>query len=123
MEELFNDILGLDDVKGIMLFSEAGELIFKYFHVSPPGKFEDAAGPLIETLKGVREADLVFQNGRIYFRSTHSIFLFIFCGLLAPMAMLRLNSDLLMPVLESTGKKKGKISIPDAIKKKLGRSR
>ena len=61
MKELFGDILSMQDVKGVMLFSLEGDIVFKEF-VSPPSKELSIAKwiPIIQSLKDVREADFVF---------------------------------------------------------------
>ncbi len=111
MRELFNDILSTKGVKGILLFSFSGDLIFKEF-ISPIKE-----GPehldwsfFIESLEGMRETDLVFEKGRIYIRRTELGYLIILIALFVPIAMIRLNCDILLPSLthSKSGKKFGR---------------
>jgi len=109
MKELFRDILSIDDVKGVMLFSFKGELIFKEF-LSPLSEEPETREwwPLfIDSLQGVREADIVYENSRLYIRKTDLGYLLILMGLFAPVAMMRLNCDILLPSLEKVGVTKG----------------
>lgn len=109
MKELFRDILSIDDVIGVMLFSFKGELIFKEF-LSPLSEEPETREwwPLfIDSLQGVREADIVYENSRLYIRKTDLGYLLILMGLFAPVAMMRLNCDILLPTLEKVGVPKG----------------
>ena len=109
MKEIFNDILTIEDVEGVMLFSFEGELVFKEF-MSPlldESENMDLWGIFIASLKGVREADLVFEKARLYVRKTSLGYVIILMGVFAPIAMVRLNCDILLPSLKTTAKTKG----------------
>jgi hypothetical protein len=110
MQELFNDILRTDGVSGVMLFSFKGDLIFKEFRSSvneaPEGRDWSF---FIESLEGMRETDLVFEKGRIYIRKTDIGYIVILMALFVPIAMIRLNCDIILPSLKpaKSGKKFG----------------
>jgi hypothetical protein len=100
MLELFKDILNIEGVKGAMLFSSKAEIIFKHFTSDisqDPEKMN--WNRFIELLDGMRETDLIFEKGRLYIRKTDAGYLIIFMSLFAPMAILRLNCDILLPSL------------------------
>ena len=100
MRDLFKDILNLEGVKGVVMFSNSGDLIFKEFTHALKRDPENLNWHLlIESLDGMRETDLIFENGRIYIRKTDLGYLVILMGLFAPAAMLRLNCDILLPAL------------------------
>jgi hypothetical protein len=111
MRELFKDILRTDGVSGVMLFSFKGDLIFKEFKSSvnegPEGRDWSF---FIESLEGMRETDLVFEKGRIYIRKTGIGYVVILMALFVPIAMIRLNCDILLPSLKppKSGKKFGR---------------
>jgi len=111
MRELFKDILRTDGVSGVMLFSFKGDLIFKEFKSSvnegPEGRDWSF---FIESLEGMRETDLVFEKGRIYIRKTGIGYIVILMALFVPIAMIRLNCDILLPSLKppKSGKKFGR---------------
>lgn len=111
MRELFNDILSTKGVKGILLFSFSGDLIFKEF-ISPIKEEPEHLdwSFFIESLEGMRETDLVFEKGRIYIRRTELGYLIILMALFVPIAMIRLNCDILLPSLthSKSGKKFGR---------------
>lgn len=109
MKELFKDILDIEDVKGIMIFSFKGELVFKEFlkPISQDPESREWWPLLIDSLQGIREADIVYEKNRLYIRKTEIGYLLILMGLFAPVAMMRLNCDILLPSLEKAGSSKG----------------
>ena len=108
MRELFEDILSIEGIRGIMLFSFAGDLIFKTFHDASSEEIEtrDWSG-FIGSLAGIRETDLVFTKGRLYIRRTDLGYLIVVLGLFVPIAMMRLQCDILLPSLKPAKAKKG----------------
>lgn len=112
MREVFTDILNIEGVSGILLFSLRGDLVFKEFK-SPPNEDPEQQdwSSFIESLEGMRETDLVFEKGRIYIRKTEIGYLVILMALFVPIAMIRLNCDILLPSLTQTrsGKKLGRL--------------
>ena len=103
MKELFKDLLSLEDVHGIVVSSQEGEILF-----SEPSLETDTALPLfIRRLGAVREADMIFEKSRIYVRRTEAGYLVVFLGLFASGAMLRLHVDMVLPSLKDRGKGKG----------------
>ena len=103
MKELFNDILSLEDVRGVVVSSLEGEILF-----TDPSLEIDKSLPLfIRALGTVREADLIFEKSRIYVRRTDMGYLMILLGLFASGAMLRLHVDMVLPSLKERGKGKG----------------
>ena len=121
MRELFKDILGTDGVNGVMLFSFKGDLIFKEFRPSVNAAPEGRDWSFfIESLEGMRETDLVFEKGRIYIRKTEIGYIVVLMALFVPIAMIRLNCDIILPSLKpsKSEKKFGRL-----FKKKRGRIR
>ena len=103
MKELFNDILSLEDVRGVVVSSLEGEILF-----TEPSLEIDRSLPLfIRALGTVREADLIFEKCRIYVRRTDMGYLMILLGLFASGAMLRLHVDMVLPSLKERGKGEG----------------
>jgi len=109
MKALFRQILEIEDVQGVSLISFAGEVIYQ----EDSGVFTRDAeksgvwGRLFKAMQGTREADLVFENMRLYIRRTELGYLIIVMGLFAPAAMVRMNCDMLLPALKRKGKFKG----------------
>jgi len=108
MKELFKDILAVDGVEGVVLFSAKGEI--QYSQAASPSipdlESKDWT-PFIRGIGDVREADLAFDKLRLYLRRTDSGFLVVVLDFAAPMAMVRLNCDILLPGLKEAGTAKG----------------
>jgi hypothetical protein len=103
MKEIFKDILAIEDVRGIVVSSFEGEILF-----SEPSLEIDKSLPLfIGALGAVREADLIFEKSRIYVRRTDMGYLVVLLGPFASGAMLRLHVDMVLPSLKDRGKGKG----------------
>jgi hypothetical protein len=111
MKKLFKDILNMEDINGIMLFSLEGELIYKVFLSPLPEEPENKSwwGLFIRSLNGIREADLIFEKSKFYIRKTEIGYLIILMGIFVPTAMVRLNCDMVLPTLKRIKiSKKGK---------------
>ncbi|MGD8963755.1 MAG: hypothetical protein PVH43_14630 [Desulfobacterales bacterium] len=111
MREIFKDILNTDGVGGVMLFAANGDVLFKEFSTTVKTAPEHRDWRfLIESLEGMRETDLIFAKGRIYIRKTEMGYLFVLMALYVPIAMIRLNCDILLPSLQPSkpGRKFGR---------------
>lgn len=113
MKDIFQDIIKMENVMGLMVFSFKGETLYKDFNITlrnEPDKVE--WWPLfIGSLRDVREADFLFEKSRIYMRRTEIGYLFILIDAFASIAMLRLNCDILLPALKKLAEGKGKKSL------------
>jgi hypothetical protein len=108
MRELFKDILNTEGVKGLMMFSFAGDPVYKAFNQAQPEGIESRDWSLfIESLAGMRETDLIFKKGRLYIRRTDIGYLVVLMGLFVPIAMMRLQCDILLPSLKPAKTAKG----------------
>jgi hypothetical protein len=103
MKEIFKDILAMEDIRGVVVSSFEGDILF-----TEPSLEIDKSLPLfIRALGTVREADLIFEKRRIYVRRTDIGYLVILLGLFASGAMLRLHVDMVLPSLKDRVKGKG----------------
>ena len=98
----------MEGVKGLMMFSLAGDPVYKEFNqANPEGIGSRDWSLFIESLAGMRETDLVFEKGRLYIRRTEIGYLVILMGLFVPIAMMRLQCDILLPALKPAKAVKG----------------
>ena len=105
MQELFDDILAMQGVKGVLLLSFAGDIIFRQFNIPLDDDFQARDWSLFtEALAGTRETDLIFEKGRLYIRRTDIGYLVVLMGLFVPIAMMRLNCDIILPALKPAKK-------------------
>jgi hypothetical protein len=117
MPNLFEDVLKMEDVNGVLLVSPEGEVIVEEFN-TPPSKshgLNESLPQVIQGLKNIREADLVFEKIRLYFRKTEAGYFIVHMGRFAPAAMVRLNCDMLLPSLKQM---KGGKGLRNLLKKK-----
>ncbi len=111
MKELFEDILEIDSVEGVILVSFDGEVVFRGFvreiieNAEKNPKMLWAV--LVDALNGIREVDAVFENRRLYIRRTDSGYFMVIMEIYAPIAMVRLHSDILVPKLKKKKASKG----------------
>lgn len=61
----------------------------------------------INAIKEIREADVVFEHQRIYIRRSEIGYLIILMDIYAPIAMVRLNCDIILPQLKNKKGSKG----------------
>ncbi len=112
MQDIFRDIINMDGVYGLVFFSRAGEVMFASIDphwVSLPQDYRDW-DKLLPVLQKMREADFVYDNGRLYLRATDQGYLLVIMGPVVSIAMVKLNCDIILPQLKSakpTGKLKG----------------
>ena len=98
----------MDGVKGLILFSFTGDIIFKDLAHTMVAGLENRDWRLfIEALAGMRETDLIFEKGRLYIRKTDIGYLVILIGSFVPIAMMRLQCDILLPSLRPAKSAKG----------------
>ena len=108
MRELFDDILNIDGVKGVMLISFGGEVVFRDLQQIVLQEAENRNWKLfIESMAGIRETDLIFEKGRLYVRRTDLGYLIILVGSFVSIALVRLQCDILLPSLKPAKSNKG----------------
>ncbi len=112
MQALFKDIIKTDGVYGLVYFSHEGRVLFESIDphwISLKQGFREA-DKLLPVLQKMREADFVYENGRIYVRATEQGYLLVIMGPVVSIAMVKLNCDIILPQLKDDkpgGKLKG----------------
>jgi len=107
MKELLKEILNIEGVKGLMMLSFAGDVIFTELPVVHKDVENSDWRLFIESLAGARETDLIFEKGRLYIRRTDIGYLLVLMGSFVPIAMMRLQCDILLPLLKPAKPAKG----------------
>lgn len=104
MKALFQELLAVPDVQGVIYVSAKGELLFREW----TGDLSDHDWEgLLKTVRDVREADMLFEEGRLYLRRAPEGYLLVLLGIFGSMAMVRLQCDLLLPSLEKARSARG----------------
>lgn len=100
VKTIFKDLLNFDDVQGIVFLSHRGERLFS--------ECEDETGSGLQNFdwtaftrafKCIREAELVFDNNRFFYRRTELGQVIIIMGWFATIAMIRLKCNELIPAV------------------------
>lgn len=112
MEKVFDDILDIQGVWEVLLTSPEGKVIFRAGrgpHTGTGASFPDDSMD-IRGFAGLAEADLFFEDARLYVRPAPSGYLMVLMDPGAPAAMVRLNCDTLATTLKNgkTGRKRSR---------------
>ena len=109
MEELFKDILNINGVQSVILLDNGGKVLYESMRDQRPGAKQRYTNwkKFIDCLDNIREADFLFDKGRIYIRHTDKGFVLICMQSFASIAMVKLNCDILLPQLKSGKTTKG----------------
>jgi hypothetical protein len=96
MRGIFQDLLAIDGVKGVVFFTPSGQPVFEEFVVGGGGASAGDWFSLVNVLDKAQEAELVFEKGRLYVRRGPEGVLVVVMGLVGPTGMVRLTSDILL---------------------------
>ncbi len=115
MKEIFSELNTIDNVNASLFFSDNGSLIFYWekkggdFDIEAIEKYSLSLdwGIIRKKFEEISEAELLFSKKRIYLRKVSTGFVVILMGLMAPIEVVRLSVDLIIPELESIKKTKG----------------
>lgn len=92
------NILNIDGVHGVMFISFEGKSVYKEFVSRPTKKIEEINWlSMFNTLNGIQEAELVFENSRFYLRRAETGFIVVIMGEIVPIEMVRFNCEILLP--------------------------
>lgn len=98
MKKIFDDLIDLKDVNGVIVISFDGDLVYEDFSSPLPERPESRDWrSFVESLNGAKEANLVFEKGTLYVRETKIGYLVVSMGFLASAPMVRLTCDVLLP--------------------------
>ena len=102
MNEIFNDILSVNDVKGVIFLDKKHEIKIQSYTVSPAPELKPHdLSAFINSLGINMETEIHFDNLRLYIRRIDNGHIILMTGFNAQMAMVRLNCDVLAPLIKS----------------------
>ncbi len=100
MDELFKDILDIEDVTAVILLDFNGDPVYKNFKTSSPKEFQGKNwATLMEVLDQIQETEVVFDDCMMYTVRSESGVLFIIMKKSAAVALVRLNCSVILPSL------------------------
>lgn len=118
MESLFEEIFSIEGILGALVMAENGVSEFSKF-VSPLSEkigkknFNDFVKNSIniESLRGAfdtaNESLLIYDHIRLYVRRIQSGYLIVVMGMFVPVAMVRLNCQIIIPEIDKLKSNKG----------------
>jgi len=108
MRDLFARILDEDDIKGVILLSRAGDVIFhEVLGDARHGLREVALLATTSVLGKAKEVEVLYENDRIYMRMFPEGLIVVWMGAFARVAMIRLSCAVLVPSLGKALSSKG----------------
>lgn len=121
MKDIFKEIMAIEGVHGLMVISNAGGVLLSKFAQDFRGEEEKLSEinwePFTVEMGGVKDAELIFDRARFYIKKSETGFLIVMIGDNAPISMVRLNCEILLPQLakiQPVGKRFG-----DILRKKI----
>ena len=121
MKDVFKDLVGIEGVHAAMVLDPAGSLVVSRFSDQYQGNTGAVTTfnwePFILELGEHAEADFVYDKGRIYLRKLSTGFLMVIMNDIAPISMVRLNCEILLPELD--GMKSAGSRIGRMLKKRI----
>ena len=121
MKDIFQDILGIEGVHGVLVVSNEGNILSNRFS----SKFkheEDKLGqvnwaPFVLELSGIADAEMIFDAGKFYVKKSDTGYLLVIMEDYAQLSMVRLNCEVLLPSLDKL--KPTSKRIGDILRKKI----
>lgn len=93
-------LLAVEGVRGVLLYRPGGELLFRKVAVPVNGGTPADWFALALALGNTREAEILFERGRVYVLRSASVVLLVLAGLFAPSAVIRMSSAVLSAEVE-----------------------
>jgi len=106
MDENIKDLMEIEQVLGIIYFSVDGSVLFRYYRQKEPQGIDGWDLSLFAVaLDKIQEAELVFENIMLYIIKGRAGFLLTVLGRSAPVALVRLNCNILLATLDKESQK------------------
>jgi len=104
MKDIFQDVLGIEGVHGVLVVSVDGNIVANRFS----SKFkheEDKFGkmnwaPFVLEMSGIADAELIFDAAKFYIKKSDAGYLIVVMEDYAQLSMVRLNCEVLLPSLD-----------------------
>ena len=103
MKDIFKDVMGIDGVHGLMVVSHEGSVMISKFSADFRGEEETLSQidwkPFSIEMGNIKDAELIYDNARFYIKKSEIGFLIVIIGDNAPISLVRLNCEILLPEL------------------------
>jgi len=99
MKAALQEILAMDDVHGVLFFSNSGKNLFHAFREDTPEGFSDFNwSTVIPRFSKIEESEIVYARQRVYIRHSELGCLVVIMGWDATIAMVRLKSNAVLSI-------------------------
>ncbi|MCU0598783.1 MAG: hypothetical protein MUE70_05920 [Desulfobacterales bacterium] len=121
MKDIFQDVLGIEGVHGVLVISNDGNIIANKF--SSKFKYEEEKlgqilwSPFVLELSGIVDAELLFDAAKFYIKKSDAGYLIVIMEDYTQLSMVRLNCEVLLPSLDKLKPTSKRIS--EIFKKKI----
>lgn len=116
MKDIFQDIMGIEGVQGLLVVSSEGSILLSKFAQDFREEEEKLTEinwePFAVEMGTTKDAELIYDRARFYIKRSETGFLIVMIGDNAPISMVRLNCEILLPQLtkiQPVSKRFGKI--------------
>ncbi len=93
-------LLSVEGVRGVFLYRSGGDLLFRKTAVTLNGASPADWFALALALGNAREAEILFERGRVYVLRSAGAVLVVAAGLFAPSAVIRMSGAVLLAEVE-----------------------
>jgi len=104
-KNIFKDIIKLKDVTAVVHIGDDGKVLAGSFGDGSNGLQSLQASnwqSLAQAFNEVKEAEILYENSRLFIKKAPSGFLLVVMGHFAPVALVRLNCDVVLSRLSAT---------------------
>ncbi|MBC2716435.1 MAG: hypothetical protein HF978_14110 [Desulfobacteraceae bacterium] len=116
MKDIFKDVMGIEGVHGLMVVSNEGGVMLSKFSSDFRDEEEKLSQvnwePFTIEMGSIKDAELIYDSARFYIKKSETGFLIVIIGDNAPISLVRLNCEILLPLLtkiQPASKRIGKI--------------
>lgn len=106
MKAQFMDLLTLQGMKGVFLLSKDGKVLFKHAKAQETKALDEFDWSEIANALGERiDLDILFDKVRVYLKRDAAYILVAILGMNTPIALTRMNSDIVLAELKNQARK------------------
>ena len=107
MKDLFKELMEMEDMKGVFLFSMDGKLIFQDTKEPLQKPIEEEKWlSTLNVAKDLDEIEFLYDSEKVYIRRTEHGMLLLRMDISAPMHMVKMNCNILLMISKKFHKQK-----------------
>ena len=103
MKDIFKEMMGIEGVYGLLIVSNEGAVTLSKYSPDFKKEAEHLSQfnwlPFTIEMDGIKDTELIYDSARFYIKKFDEGYLIVIIGDNAPIAMVRLNCEVLLPAL------------------------